>query len=632
LTQHIRSEFNNTFLLLAKVFLLFLGMIEIYRTIFFVYYYDKLLATENILHELTATYWHALALDAAISSYFLIVPWVLILFYSLMRLKFFKYLLKTYIFIIILLSSFIYVAELGIYNEWEEKPNYKVFMYLDHPDEIINSNPWLYTLILTLILITALVFMYKTMHKVLHNTMMPTPKNYFVSALFFILMPGIILIGIRGGTSSSVITQGDAYFSTQKFYNDASVNTIFNLVKTSIKAQDVLNGHNQFSVQLPLSEKEHYLRPLLKTNDNCNSEMILTSQKPNVVLVILESWSGDFIKGEQKYAQVIPNFMRLSKEGILFTNTYGSGALSHEGIPAVLSGWPDLFGTDISQFPSKSSKIPTITQSLMKHGYQESLFIYGGQLRYGNLTSYIYNNNFTNVEEYKTIKAIQDPKANGRLGYHDGYLLPYFSQKMSKLQTPFFASLFTLSSHSPYDQPMKPVVTWGESDKDFLNSIYYSDRSIGEFIAIAKKEDWYKDTLFIFVADHSHHTPYGWSRNNPKWHHIPMLFYGDVIQQKYRGTVVDKISSQHDIAATLLQQLSIPHDDYLFSRDLFCESYQPSAYYSTNNGYGLITPQGDYAYNAVEKRVQMNDTNSSSTLKLQGALYLEYLIKIFIDL
>ncbi len=629
--ENVLLEIKNTFWLMAKIYLLFMFSFIMFRTIFFIYFHDKIALTHNIFSEVIGSYWHALVVDTSGAAYASIIPFFLILFYSLVRLPLFKYLLKFYIYIMLLVISFSYIAELGVYNEWEEKPDFQVLNYLSHPDEILNSNPWLYTILLTFILLVALFILFKAVEKVFKKSMVPTKKCYAVTLAFFVVMPVVVVIGARGGVSSAVVAQADAYFSKQKIYNDAAVNTAYNLLKTTLNAQDVLTTKNPYTVKMDTKEKEEMVSRLISTNPECNTTKILTTTRPNVVLIVLESWAGDFIDDDPKLRSVIPNFLKLSEEGILFRHAYGSGSLSHEGLPAVLSAWPDLFNVNISEFSSKHTKLPSITESLMQNGYRESMFLYGGQLRYGNLTSFIYKNKFQTIEEYKDIPSVDDEGVNGRLGLHDGYMFNYLREKISKAKTPFFASMFTLSSHSPYDQPMQDVIKWAGGDNGFFNSVYYTDKSIGEFIASSKKESWYANTLFIFVADHSHHTTLAWNRNDPRWHHIPMMFYGEVIKKEFRGKTVDTIVSQHDIAGTLLSQLDIDHKKFTFSRDVFCSDYEPSAYFSITNGYGIITPEGYIAYDIVNKRTKMHDGNATETLKLKGQLYLEKLFQTFLD-
>ena len=209
-------------------------------------------------------------------------------------------------------------------------------------------------------------------------------------------------------------------------------------------------------------------------------------------------------------------------------------------------------------------------------------------------------------------------------------MLEYLKDKTGTLKEPFLSSIFTLSSHSPYDQPMEDVFDWGGSDKGYINSIHYTDKSIGEFIKEAKKEKWYKNTLFIFTADHSHHTPKAWSRADKRWHHIPILFYGDVLKPEYKGMVFDKIISQRDIAATLLSQLEIEHSKFEWSRDVFCKDYRENAYIMNKNGFGLITNEGSLTYDLKENRIVHEDGNIS-TLKLKGNVYMEKLLQTYLD-
>lgn len=620
------TEFKNTFLFLIKQFLLYILFIEFFRTIFVVYYWDKLQVSSTPLLETFEAYYHAISLDIATASIFIVIPWLLLLINSLIKSKFITYLNFFYVLFMFIISSAIYIAELGIYNEWEEKATFKVLNYLDNPDEIIRSNPLEYTIILSIILVVALVLFYKLTKKLFKSYTLSKPRNFLVTALFFFVAPVLIFLGARGGWAEIPISQSTVYFSKHKVYNDVAISTVYNFFHSITENQAIINGKNEFKISLDAGKKKAILKELMATDENCSRPDILTTSRPNVVLVFWESLSGDFLD-EPKYRDVIPNFMKMSKEGILFTHAYSSATLSHEGLPSILSGWPAMAGIYVTNLPSKFYKLPFLTQTLEKNGYS-SLFLYGGQLRYGNLTSYMYGNKFDTIQEHSDITLPKDQE--GVLGYHDEYMLQYFRKKTDKLKEPFFSSMFTLSSHSPYDQPMKDVFDWGDSDKGYINSIYYTDKSIGEFIAAAKKEPWYKNTLFIFSADHSHHTPKAWSRADKRWHHIPVMFYGDVIKKEYRGKNIDKIVSQRDIAATLLSQLKIDHSAFEWSRDVFCQDYNPSAYLLVKDGFGLVEANGSLSYNLKENRVLHSEGNVTG-LKLKGNVYMEKLLQTYLD-
>lgn len=616
----------NSFSFLIKQFFLFILLIETYRTVFVVYYWDKLQVTSSPLKEVFLAYGNAISLDIATASILLVIPWLLLTFNTVLRLRIIKTIMFIYTFTVIAFSSFIYIAELGIYNEWEEKPTFKIFNYLKHPDEAIASNPIIYTIILSLILIVVLVSFYKLTQKLYKTYDVKAPRSFMATGGFLLVLPIVIFLGARGGWKEIPISQSSVYFSKHKVYNDVAISTVYNFIHSITENQATIDGKNRYTIEMDEKKKELILEELMATDPACESEKILTTERPNVVLVIWESLAGDFLDNE-KYREVIPNIMSMSKEGVLFTKAYASATLSHEGLPAIFSGWPALAGTYVTNMPAKFYKLPFLTQSLKKNGY-ESMFLFGGQLRYGNLTSYMYGNGFDVIEENSDIEM--DSEKEGVLGYHDGYMLEYLKDMSTALKEPFFSSIFTVSSHSPYDQPMEDIFEWGGSDKGYINSVYYTDKSIGEFISSAKKESWYKNTLFIFVADHSHHAPTAWSRADKRWHHIPMLFYGDVIKPEYKGLVFDKIISQKDIAATLLSQLNIEHSEFQWSRDLFCKEYKENAYIMNKNGFGLITNEGSLTYDLKENRIIHEDGNISG-LRVKGNVYMEKLLQTYLD-
>ncbi len=618
--KNLLQKTNNTFIALGKLFLIFLGFIELFRTIDIVYYWDKLQVSSSPFLETLHIYSSALALDVAMSSIFLVIPFFILLFNSLYSLKIFKKIIFIYTYIIIMISSAIYAAELGVYNEWEEKPTFEVFTYLKHPDEIINSNPLVYSLIISIILIFVLYGFYVLLKKLSKN-FFNQDKNYFVSLAFFLLMPGIILLGARGGAQQIPIAQADAFFSSHKVYNDMAVNTLYNFFHSITENQAILSGVNPYKNDLPLKEKKEILTPLVSTPKGCERVSILKKENINIVLIALESWAGDFIDQNETYRAVIPEFLKLSEDGLLFTKAYASGGLSHEGLPAIFSGWPALYNLYITNLASKYDKLPSVTQILNSLGY-DSMFLFGGQLRYGNLTSYIFKNEFKTIEEQRDMAHLGK---SGSLGYHDGVMFKYLLKKTSKLKEPFLSSMFTLSSHSPYDQPYSNPIKWGGGDNGYINSMSYSDKSIGEFMKEAKTKPWYKNTLFIFSADHSHKIPYDWARNDARWHHIPILFYGDVLKDKFKGYKFNKVISQHDIAATLLSQLNINHDDFKFSRDVFCKSYVPTAYFMSRGGVGLVDENGSHFFNAAK------GFDKNNPYELRAAVYIEHLLQTFLD-
>jgi phosphoglycerol transferase MdoB-like AlkP superfamily enzyme len=276
---------------------------------------------------------------------------------------------------------------------------------------------------------------------------------------------------------------------------------------------------------------------------------------------------------------------------------------------------------------SKFKGLSSFTKTINNNGYYTS-FLFGGQLSYGNIKSYIYWNEFDKIKEQTDIK---NNYKKGRLGIHDEGIFAESINDMNKYQQPFCSYVYTLSSHPPYDMPMKAVFNNGGAENQYINSIYYTDKCIGTFMENCKKEKWYDSTLFVFIADHGHGTP-----SYKQWdfasHRIPLLFYGNVIDSNYRGYKCNTIISQTDLNATLLAQLNLPYDSFIFSKDAmnpYCPSFAP---YIINNGYGMITDKGIYSYNYFYNKIEYESIKNladRNNLILQCKSYIQRTFDFF---
>ncbi|MDQ6988970.1 MAG: LTA synthase family protein [Mariprofundaceae bacterium] len=584
---------------------------------------DKLETIHVSIWEAFLVFKHAFAVDTATICYLLLLPWLLTSLYLIFRKAYFITSIRWYLCLVTLLSLFLVIAELGVYGEWEEKPGIEILTYMQHPSEVINSSPIAMSLGLLALLLVLSLATFKVIHKYMVFKA-PHKQHWSHTLIFFITAFLIILIGGRGGIGEVPISQSDAYFSHHKILNDAAVNTTYNFIHAVVWNQAILDGNNPFQSSIGVQEKQAVLAKLTQQHTASSFPKIFTTSRPNIVLVILESWSGDFLEDNAQYQSVTPNFHAMAEKGVLFSQAYASGTLSHEGLPAILSAWPAISGIYITNLPNKVSKLPSITQTLNNHAY-DTMFLYGGQLRYGNMTSYIYANQFQKILEEKDFP---NDTPRGPLGIHDEHTFTKFHQEIKQLKEPFFATMFTASSHSPYVQPMQDEIFWGGAHNPYLNSVLYADKSIQSFMRKVKQEKYYHNTLFVFVADHSHITPNNYNRNQANWHHVPMLFYGDVIKPEYRGTHVSQIVSQHDLVSTILAQMDINHQPFTWSRNVLRADYQESAYYTVNQGHGFITHHGSYAFNAKEKQVLYNTLPTDEQDKTKyGHVFIEQLME-----
>ncbi|MFZ6012730.1 MAG: LTA synthase family protein, partial [Bacteroidota bacterium] len=172
-------------------------------------------------------------------------------------------------------------------------------------------------------------------------------------------------------------------------------------------------------------------------------------------------------------------------------------------------------------------------------------------------------------------------------GVHDHLV---FDRALTELDTttgPFFKVILSLSSHEPFDVPMKPKVPGQSEESMFLNSVYYTDQCLAAFIDRARQKPWWNNTLMIFVADHGHRHPRNKELKDKERFRIPFLMIGNVVK---KDTVIHTYASQTDIANTLLSQLANPSSDFKFSNNALSPEAKSFAYYFFNDGYGMVAP------------------------------------------
>jgi phosphoglycerol transferase MdoB-like AlkP superfamily enzyme len=182
--------------------------------------------------------------------------------------------------------------------------------------------------------------------------------------------------------------------------------------------------------------------------------------------------------------------------------------------------------------------------------------------------------------------------------------------------------------------PMAEEKDWGYDRimNDYLNSAHYTDECLGKYIERAKEKSWFDSTLVIVMADHSHFSQYNWPYHTPQYHRIPLLVYGSVIKEEFRGKVIDRIGSQVDVAATLLAQLGIGHEAFPWSQDLMNPNTNQFAAISFEEGIGWVCPQGHFFWDNKIKDFLNNDLSSDQDRIIkQGKSYLQIVYQNFLD-
>lgn len=612
---------------LFKQFAFWMLVFASQRLVFLLYYKYLIKASEIEVGEVFRTFFYALKLDISTASYVLIIPSFIYIIQLIIKGKWAEYVNFYFTMLILVAYLLISAAELGLYAEWQTKVTYKALLYLRQPEEIINSVSTGIFAGLILLLAIQFALFYFLYKKLVFNVSRKNESAGIIGKLaFVILMPLLLLFGIRGGLQAIPISISQSYFSKHDLLNQAAVNTGYNLV-FSVMDNIVFEKKNVFNT-LPQGEASLIVHNLHKVEKD-TTVIIVNTDRPNVVIILLESWSGDLIESLGGEPGITPGFHKLENEGLLFTRFYTTGNRSQQAIASIYAGFPAIPVVTLTDFPEKYRKVPSLVKKLNKSGYFTS-FYFGGQLIYGNIRSFLLSNEFGKLIEGEDFKS-EIPR--GKLGVHDEYLFERFLNDLGNMPQPFFATAFTLSSHSPYDQPGERPIDWIELENEFVNSAHYTDQCLYEFMKNARQQEWYENTLFIIMADHSHSSYKGFPLGSFKYHQIPLLFTGGALKEEFRGIKSDFLSSNVDITTSLLKQLGIASNEFFWSKNIFNPNTPEFAYFELNEGFGWKRPFGEVVVNLRDGLAPVSNEPEEikNQLDKEGRAYIQVMVDEFLS-
>ena len=599
------------------------------RTIFLMKYWTLVELGDIPFKEILKGFWSALPLDIATACFMLALP-VIYMFVSLSVDKDTLFApLRWYFYLMVATYNLAAFGDMGIYGEWRTKLSYRALLYLENPAEVINTAETEQTLLLIVLwsFFTVLFcWLYTKIVEPKHlavNKEAPIPHRPVLLGSF-VLVAAILFLGMRGGFNEIPITSSKVYYSSHKFANEMCVNPAYYLVENILNSKKVESRAHFNYMDFDSAKK----RTMKLHETSCDSTTsILKIERPNIIVVLLESWSADLIESLGGEPGITPNFHKLEKEGLLFTNIYANANRSQHAMSSLFGGLPGMPVTTITNHPDKYYAVPSLVKKMDSIGYHTS-FYFGGELNYGNILSYLRYNEFDEIIE---AKDINEGFRKGKLGYHDADVMPWYAEQLSKYEQPFFSTLFTQSTHSPYDYPkIFEEIEWPEIEKQYVNSGHYTDIAIGMFMDKAKEQAWYDSTLFVFVADHSHASYKNHIMESFDHHKIPMLVYGEPLVDSLRGKTYDKICGNADLPAMILAQLGQSHDEFFWSKDVFGKCYNPFAFFELNEGLGWKTPEGEFVYSNNGRFIKNNlPENISDSVVLDGKAYMQYHFDLF---
>ncbi|MBB3223084.1 LTA synthase family protein [Pseudoduganella umbonata] len=287
----------------------------------------------------------------------------------------------------------------------------------------------------------------------------------------------------------------------------------------------------------------------------------------NLVIVLEESLGATFVQSLGGLP-LTPELEKLKNEGWWFEQLYATGTRSVRGIEAVVSGYAPTPARSVVKLSLSQTNFYTLAAGLGQQGYHTE-FVYGGEAHFDNMRSFFTGNGVQKIVDRKQMK----PAFTGSWGASDEDLFDKSLERLKALHKegkPFFSLIFTSSNHEPFEFPDGKIALHDADKQTVNNAVKYADFALGKFIAAAKREDYWKDTVFLIVADHDNRV-YGNALVPVKKFHIPGLILGADIAPKRIATM----ASQIDLGPTLLSLMGVASEHPMIGRDLVRDSTSP---------------------------------------------------------
>ncbi|AMO19387.1 sulfatase [Flavobacterium columnare] len=441
-----------------------------------------------------------------------------------------------------------------------------------------------YWYVYLLFFITAFVWikLYKLVRveeeKVLHNW-----KYFLTSKIGVIIILVLSIGGIRGDFKKSTrpINLIDAnQYVTKPQHADIVLNTPFALIRTfrTTTFQKVNYTIND-------SVLKNQIQPIKQYHN-------YPPTKPNIVVFITESFGREYwgcmnknttIPGFKSYT---PFLDELAKESLIFTDAYANGSKSIHGMSSVIAGIPS-FRDAFTSSPYPNQKIQSLVSCLKELGYDTSFF-HGapngsmGFMGFGNILGFDHY--------YGKTEFNDDTQHDGVWGIWDEPFMQFMKKTLDQKKTPFFSTIFTVSSHEPYIVPKKYEGKFPKGTSPMHQCVGYTDYAFKRFFEEAKKQPWFKNTIFIITADHTNLTAYPEYDKIVNRQAVPILIYKPDGSLKAEN---NDFAQQIDIYPTLLDMIGYPKPFRSWGRSLVSKTNIPP--FTINfNGNSYQLQRGNY--------------------------------------
>lgn len=553
------------------------------RLALFLWQYDRFSEADV---SLWLSFLYGLKMDTMVASMLLVVPLLVLSFSSSTWVKVSNLFLRLYF--VAVLGFLIYMenATFPFFSQYDVRPNFKFVEYLEYPVEVFNMllADFKLPLSIAFIMIAIFVWFFMRFTKESFTDVLQIPWKK--RAIWFLPIALLLFIGIRSSFGHRAANISDAMYSTNRIVNEVTKNSLYAVGYAIYANKKYATKSIKLYGKMSSSESLERMQKVLgiEGNDlNATSPFtrtekthFATKKKKNLVIFLQESLGFQFVT-----PKITPNLLKLKKESLWFEEVYSNGTRSVRGIAGITAGFLAVPGKGVVKRTKSQSNFFTFAKLLKPLGYH-TMFLYGGEARFDNMRSWFLGNGFDEIVEQKDYV---NPAYVATWGVSDEDLVDKGNEKFSKLYKegkPFAALMFSSSNHSPFDIPSGRINEVKKGENCVENAIQYADYAIGKFFDKAKQLPYYKDTIFVVIADHNIRV-YGDDVVPVDMFHIPALILGEGVKAK----VYNKIASQPDVLATAIDYLGKDLEYPILGKSIFSDSKKNVSLMQFNENYAL---------------------------------------------
>ncbi|MFY4769072.1 LTA synthase family protein [Aliarcobacter butzleri] len=497
-------------------------------------------------------------MDTIVICIILVIPTIFLAITPKIFSNFISKFLNIYILFFLLIALFIECASFPFFAQYDLRPNYLFIEYLEYPQEVTSLlfKDYKFQFIAVFILIIATIRIYSKSKFI--NFEQVFKQNYISRILILAPILLVLFLGIRSSLGHRPVNISDALYSENRVINEITKNSLHSLgyaYYSNKKAENNISKYGKIDI------KEAYKVASLAIGIDYKDEKkpfyrevkskLASKKQKNLVIFIQESMGAQFTGfiGKQNFT---PNLDNLAQDYLSFTNLYSNGTRSVRGLAALTSGTLPINGVEVIKRNKSQEGYFTVASLLKPYGYKSS-FIYGGEARFDNMKGWYLGNGFDEVIEQKDFT---NPIFTSTWGVSDEDLVIKANEKFKSYyenKEKFVSVMFSSSNHMPFELPDGKIEFEKNIPKTSVeNAIKYADFAIGKFFELAKKEDYFKDTVFVVIADHNVRV-YGDQIVPIDMFQIPAVIVSSDIPHQ----IFTNLTSQSDVLATALDLIGI---------------------------------------------------------------------------